>query len=260
MIRSLILLFALCVPTAYLAWNARDMPQFGLLGDDTVYFVGAKSLASGQGYRILSLPGAPAQTKYPPLYPLLLSPVWKINPQFPDNLRLAALLAWLPVPVLLVLARRYFAHLGFGTKHAWILCALMAVSAPVVTFSLNLMPELAFTAVLVACVMAADHETDARWVVAAGVLAGVAYLLKAAALPLLVTSPLLYLLRKRYRAALLFFGAMLPFWAGWTFWAHTHRVTYGDSSWLFYTDYLAYEAFNVSWQDFPLVLWTNLKT
>ena len=50
-----------------------DLPSFGDLHDDSLYYVSAKSLADGGGYRIESLPGEPAQTKYPPLYPLLLS-------------------------------------------------------------------------------------------------------------------------------------------------------------------------------------------
>ena len=41
---------------------------------------GAKSIAEGHGHSIPSLPGAPAQTKYPPLFPMLLSIVWWISP------------------------------------------------------------------------------------------------------------------------------------------------------------------------------------
>jgi len=49
-------------PAAHLAWVAREMPHFGHLHDDSIYFVCAKSLAEGRGYRILSLPAEPYQT------------------------------------------------------------------------------------------------------------------------------------------------------------------------------------------------------
>ena len=59
----------LLLPSAWIAWSARDLSQLGHLGDDGVYWVCAKALATGQGYRIISLPERPFQTKYPPLYP-----------------------------------------------------------------------------------------------------------------------------------------------------------------------------------------------
>src|SRR5580700_9005741 len=88
-------------PSAYLAWTLRDMPHLGFYHDDSLYWVSAHSLATGDGYRIQSLPGEPYQTKYPPLYPAMLAAIWKLNPQFPANLPLATLFAWLLLPVFL---------------------------------------------------------------------------------------------------------------------------------------------------------------
>jgi len=48
-------------------WGANKQ-ILGLFHDDAIYAVAGKALASGDGYRIVSLPGAPAQTKYPFLY------------------------------------------------------------------------------------------------------------------------------------------------------------------------------------------------
>src|SRR5215813_13966551 len=50
--------------------------SFGSYHDDGLYGVLAKSLASGNGYRVISLPSEPHQTKSPPLYPFLLSLIW----------------------------------------------------------------------------------------------------------------------------------------------------------------------------------------
>src|SRR4029453_13617524 len=46
------------------------------------------------GYRIVSLPEAPLQTKYPIVYPLMVSTVWRFDQIFPDNL---LLIDWLNV-------------------------------------------------------------------------------------------------------------------------------------------------------------------
>src|ERR1700747_755590 len=85
-------------PSGYLAWTLRAMPHLGFYHDDAIYWVSAKSIAEGQGYRILSLPGQPNQTKYPPLFPAILAVVWKLQPGFPQNLPLATLAAWLMLP------------------------------------------------------------------------------------------------------------------------------------------------------------------
>src|SRR5262245_30496635 len=76
-------------------------PTVGTFHDDGIYLVTAKSLAEGQGYRIISIPGDPPQTKYPVLFPWVLSIVWRVYPSFPDNLPwlklvpLGAMLIWL---------------------------------------------------------------------------------------------------------------------------------------------------------------------
>ena len=51
---------AALVPSAYLAWTLRTMPHLGFYHDDSIYWVSARSLATGNGYRIESLPGSPA--------------------------------------------------------------------------------------------------------------------------------------------------------------------------------------------------------
>src|SRR5512140_1203032 len=70
-VRNIVLTALALAPSAYLAWTWRAMPQLGILHDDAVYLVSAKSLAQGHGYRIESLPGQPFQTKYPPLLSIL---------------------------------------------------------------------------------------------------------------------------------------------------------------------------------------------
>src|SRR5665213_1404391 len=65
-------LLALSLPTLLFVWINRDVPHFGVLQDDGMYLIDGKALAGGAGYRILSLPAQPYDTRYPPLYPLCL--------------------------------------------------------------------------------------------------------------------------------------------------------------------------------------------
>lgn len=249
-------------PSAYLAWTLRAMPHLGYYHDDSIYWVSAESLAQGHGYKIASLPGEPYQTKYPPLYPGLLAGIWKINPNFPSNLPLATLFSWLMLPVYLALSWLAFRQLGFGWREQCILAAITGSSPVAAVFGFSLMPELLFTSLLIASVLLAERSSDAassRWLaVAAGVCGALAYLTKSSALPLLLTAPFCFALRKQFAKAALFFAAMLPAVAGWQWWVSGHLSRSWDLVTLYYTNYVGYQAYNVSLRDLPLVIWHNL--
>src|SRR6476619_1573784 len=80
------ILFLTLAGGSLLYYAAISPQQFGSLHDDSIYVSTAKAIATGQGYRLISLPYRPAQTKYPPFYPWLLSLLWRVFPQFPQNL------------------------------------------------------------------------------------------------------------------------------------------------------------------------------
>lgn len=60
--------------------------------DAAVYITGARSLAEGAGYRFVDHVGTPGIGLYPPGHSLGLSMVWRLRPEFPDNL--GYLTAW----------------------------------------------------------------------------------------------------------------------------------------------------------------------
>jgi hypothetical protein len=258
----LALLVCALAPSAYLAWSLRSMPHLGFYHDDSIYWVSARSLAIGDGYRIQSLPGQPYQTKYPPLYCALLATVWKINPQFPANLAVATLFAWLLLPLFLWMLWLFLAESGCSLRLRCVLVTMAALSPVTVVFSFSLMPELLFTALLLVCVILAERagrsESPAWTAVLAGVCAGLAYLTKSIALPLLFTVPLGFALRKQYRRAGMFFAAMLPAVAGWQWWVARHVGHSWDLVTLYYTNYVGFQFYNVPLRDLPLVIWYNL--
>ncbi len=112
-----------------------------------------------------------------------------------------------------------------------------------------------------ASLILAERATKAEapvWLaVIAGVLAGLAYLTKSIAAPLLFTVPLCFGLRKHYKKAGLFFAAMLPAVAGWQWWVARHLAHSWDLVTLYYTNYVGFQIYNVSLRDLPLVIWYN---
>lgn len=88
----------------------------GVYHDDGIYISTAKALAEGQGYRLINLPEAPPQTKYPPLYPALLAIIWKIYPTFPDNLVFMQLITLLSGAAMVGLAYLYMVRFGYFSR------------------------------------------------------------------------------------------------------------------------------------------------
>jgi len=231
------------------------MPQLGIYHDDSIYWVTAKSLASGAGYRIESLPGQPHQTKYPPMLPALLALVWRLAPEFPANLRWAALLAWMWLPLLLAAARKLYQDYGLGWWTGWILCAAIALNLVAATFSTLLMTELMFSTLLLAALILAERASrpgSPRWLGAlAGIIGGVAFLTRTAAGVLLLTAPLVFAVRRQYRQAMLFLAGMIPAVFGWQVWCLARRAPSGDMMTLYYTDYFGFHLANVTWEQLP---------
>jgi len=249
-------------PSAYLAWTLRDMPHLGFYHDDSIYWVSAKSLAAGDGYRISSLPNRPYQTKYPPLYAALLAGIWRINPNFPSNLPLATLLAWVLLPVYLLTVWIFLRQCEFDWRVRCLLFLIAGLSPVAAVFSFSLMPELLFTAFLLGSVTLAERasESNAAWWLPAlaGIGGALAYLTKSSAAPLLITVPLCFALRKQFSKAGLYAAAMLPAVVGWQWWVSGHLSRSWDLVTLYYTNYLGFQIYNVSLADLPLVMWHNL--
>jgi hypothetical protein len=260
--RYTVALFALAlVPSATLAWSWRDMAHLGVHHDDALYLVGAKSLAEGNGYRIESLPGQPFQTKYPPVLSALLAPLWKYGPGFPQNLPLLTLFAWMMLPAYLFFMRATFRHFGCGPKETWLLTFAAAVHPLVLLLGISIMSDLLFMTLFLACLLLAERAlepAEPAWLaLAAGVLGGVAYLTRTSALPLALTAPLCFLLRRRYWRALLFSASMLPAVVGWQIWTSAHLLRTNDPVFLYYTNYMGMERATVHLDNLAGVVWHN---
>ena len=252
------------IPSAQLAWRSRDMPHLSAMNDDGIYMVCAKSLAEGAGYRILSLPKEPFETKYPPLYPWVLSLLWRINPDFPSNLHLFTFFSWALLPASTALAWVLYREMGLGFVHRTILCAVIALSPNMALLGILLLSDLTFCCFLFLALILAERaaKPESRlWMAfAAGMIAGVAYLTKSAAIAFLVSAPLCYAIRKQYQRALAFAAGMTPFVLLWSLWARLHILHGTDLVTLYYTDYVGMYFYDLHWADLALLLSSNTVT
>jgi hypothetical protein len=206
-------------------WDARAQWQFGPGRDDGVYMVTAKSLASGGGYRQENLPGRPYLTKYPPLFPLFMSIAWRLTPEFPRTLETASILQACLLPVYLALLLLVLRQLRLSWSRSFLVAAITFVTFGFVFLAVTLYSELLFGCFLLSAIWAIErsaHSDSYRWALLGGLLTGLAYLTRNAALPLFAAVPIFFLLRKRLRLSLFFFAPAVPMAAAWHLWGYLH--------------------------------------
>ena len=102
----------------------------GLYHDDGIYIATAKSLAETGSYRLIDLPGSPLQTKYPPLYPMLLAAVWTIAPGFPVNLWLLKLVNALLLGAIVILVHDWLCRVPDTSAPLRVVTVLAVATAP----------------------------------------------------------------------------------------------------------------------------------
>lgn len=216
-VARILLSLSLLLFLAYLA-HLRPTRWFGLMSDDAEYFSSAKALAQGQGYIFPVLPGNPPETKYPVLYPWLLSVVWKLGPAFPSNVAvsigLTALFAcWFLVGMFELLREMK----GVGHWAALAIVVLCAFDAYFVLFSGLLLSDLPFMALAITAALLGDRALRAeKPLLEAGLtggLAGCSLLMRSIGLAVLAGVVVTGLLRRSFRQLAAFGVASVPFLA-----------------------------------------------
>ncbi|MEP7361842.1 MAG: hypothetical protein ABI972_01185 [Acidobacteriota bacterium] len=251
-----LVLALLLIPSAWFAWTWRSMPRAGEYHDDAIYYVSAKSLVQTGEYRIPSLPSQPKQTKYPPLWPAVLSFAWLSGP-YPDNLPVAMLLCWLMLPATLVLFHTWLRREGFAEWAALGVCALWALNPYVQLFSTTMLSELPFLALALGAMLMLDRATPKQALVA-GVIGGLAFLTRTAGIALLPAAVVWLWSRNERRQAGHFAAGMLPAVIAWAAWCAWNKNPAQDWLALYYTNYAGFHLRNFVWAETPLFLWKNL--
>lgn len=215
----------------------------GFYHDDAIYLSTAHSLARGDGLRLEGVPGTPAATKYPPLYPLLLSGVWTAHEIFPDNLRAlkavnaVALAACVPVFGL------WLARSTDLTRRERLAAILLTASAPgFLSFTDVVLAEPVFMLLCLGALAAlATASIGWRQTLMAAVLASLAFLTRSVGVAMIL-GVLVFAWRRSSRLGLMTATAGLALCGPWLLWRRAaaipdnellwYYVRYEESAWL----------------------------
>ena len=204
-----------------------DALPVGVVADDAFYVILARSIATGQGYHALNLPGHPAGTHFPPGYPALLALLSFIAPAFPASVAVfkafnAVFLAASSVLVARLLQRR----LDMGAGWAIAVGGVTAVSVPLLILSNLVLSELFFIALVLALLAALERLVEepapTGRVILLGVAIGACTLVRTHGVVLVPAAGLVLLARRRWREALLLAGAAIVTLLPWQLWTARH--------------------------------------
>ena len=200
----------------------------GAYEDDAIYTLLAKALATGDGYRMVNLPGAPHATHFPPGYPYLLSLLWRVAPDFPDNVVVfkfmnAALLAAAAGGVYWFVRAR----VGFGAVAAAVIAAFGTVSLAMLQLAALVMSEPLFITLLFLALLAVERSAGSgslRHAALAGVLLGSLCLVRTVGVAAIGSAVLVLLLRRRLTAAVVVVAVTAVFLVPWQLWVSAHQA------------------------------------
>lgn len=198
----------------------------GVVHDDAMYVILARSLASGEGYRFLNLPGAPAATHFPPGYPALLALVSSIAPAFPANVVVFKALNALFLAGAAVLIARLARERAMNEGWSLGVGAVTAVSIPLLVLGSMVLSEPFFLALLLLVLPALESLVESRGsvrrVVALGAALGACTLVRSHGIALVPAVAALLLLRRRWRDAALVTAVAIACLLPWQLWSAAH--------------------------------------
>jgi hypothetical protein len=219
----MLIVFAVVLALGMLAITPHPL---GVFTDDAMYAILGKSLAEGQGYRFINLPGAPSGTHFPPVYPLLLAAIWKLVPAFPQNVlvfkAVNALLNALAAVLTFRLGERV---LGLPRWLAGGAAILAGVAVPSLLLAGMVLSEPLFLVLLLAALPFAErvrHSPTTRGALLLGALGGLLMLTRSIGIAFIVGSVVALLLARHWRHALLVAAAAALFVVPWQRWTAAH--------------------------------------
>ena len=244
-----------------LTWNPQEIAY---ISDEGSYLMLGKSLALNNEYRSISWPEEPKHGKYPPMYPLLLSIVWKAFPDFPQNvpwfrglnILLGSLSLW-------VLHSLYTKGCSLSWSERVTLLLLVAVHPAILFYSTSIHSEplylLISGGILWYTVVASSSEQlDSPWFgVWLGMLTGLLLYVRLAAVTLAVAVLLYLLVRKSYRSLVMVGLIQLALLIPWLLWIGLNSTEISHRGFTFYSDYFRDWRQTVHDNGLSDLLWTN---
>jgi hypothetical protein len=176
----------------------------GLFIDDAYYVLLAKALATGQGYQLINLPSPSGFPVYPPVYPWLLSLIYRISPHFPNNI---TILKTVSVSAMFGVGLVSYLHLMRDREwpQLWALISAFTVTLiPAFVFfaTSTFMTECLFTLLQLTFILVIERGVRAprnqewRFTMMGAMLASTAFLIRTIGIGLIVAA-IIYLIKKR---------------------------------------------------------------
>ena len=203
-------------------WAQTDA-LVGVFFDDGIYVGLAQALAEGHGYVSLHLPDRPEAVHYPPLYPLALSLLWRIWPEFPANVALFELFDAAALGVAGWVVARHAVRTGLPAALRYPTLLLGVTAFPILTLVGVRFSEPLFLAFVAGAIAVADREqVGVTRAAAGGVLAGLAVLTRSIGLAVVVGISIALWLKGRKAAAVVACVTGLLVALPWAFWTTHH--------------------------------------
>lgn len=213
----------------------------GIFHDDGIYVINAKALATGQGYRLINLPEDPIQTKYPILYPAFLAIIWKLYPEFPQNVTIMKISTLIISAIATCIFYLYMVHFKYFQRYIAFSACLIASSLSIsIFFSNNILSEFPFAFLTLIALWSIDsliiHDTSNKGhLFLVGFLSSLPFLCRTIGGVLLPLLFLLLLWRKRPVAWMTFGAAIIV--VPWMLWCTFGNNSNNDNIMEFYTSY-----------------------
>lgn len=141
-------------------------PYIGDSYDDGHYITLAQSLAQGKGFSQPQVPGNPPESQYPPGWPLLLAPVWLVNPDFPANAIGFKFVALLCALAFGALTYAWLRARGTSTTFTLVVVALTLFNPLVLGYATSAFSEMAYGASSILALWLVEkyiRDTRASW-------------------------------------------------------------------------------------------------
>ena len=191
-------------------------PLLGINGDNAKYIVLAKSIVSGNGFRIISSPDKPQETRYGFGYPLLIAPVVYF---FPDNVIALKLISVFFAAASLIAIFQLFRKCA-GLPVAIAIMALSGICHYTVFYAHQVMTEIPYLLFSVLTIYFIEKYSDAdtyknKYLLLGSMGLAMAYFVKTVGIFLFISAIGYFLIRKKIVKAVLIFLCFLVITGPW---------------------------------------------
>src|SRR5262249_38823826 len=238
-----VILFGLLVGGA--SYWSSNKEVLGLFHDDGIYAVVAKSLSDGSGYRIISLPTEPDQTKYPFLYSFVLSWLWSLDAKFPDNIGLLkAANAGFLAAVFVLSYLFYRRHVAGEESESLLFAVLVSINPAVFSFTDFTVSDILLLLLSLSAFVTVDVSVHSNprldSVVLLAVIVALACLARSAAVPLALAGAVHFTWSKRYRDLTHYLCFVFLLISPWWLWVRSHLNQTVSSLLQYYVSYSSF--------------------